>query len=102
MEWVTLEQAKLALSITDTIDDEWLQLCIDGVNQLITDTRSDPDQLNNGRITWGGVQLVTRWYARRNSSDISAFVEMGGPPPSIDRDIEVALQIGRYYGPAVA
>jgi len=102
--WVTFDQAKNALGIPphDTTDDVWIQLCVDGVNQLVWDTRKPTAVPPNARTTWGAVQLVTRWSARRNSSDISAFVELGGPPPSIDRDIEVALEINRYYGPAVA
>lgn len=104
-EWITFDQVKLALGIPthDTVDDAWLQLCVDGVNQIITDTRPRDSTgalpPTNGRIVWGGVQLATRWYSRRNSSDVSAFVELGGPPPSIDRDIEVALEINRYFGP---
>jgi hypothetical protein len=115
-DWISLDEAKLSIGIplSDTTDDEWLALCVAGVNQLITDTRPgpypatldpwavEPEPETNGRIQWGASQLASRWYSRRNSVDMSAFVEMGGPPPSIDRDIEIALQIGRYFGPAVA
>ena len=103
-EWITSAQVRTALGLdpADTADDDWLDLVVAGVNQLITDTRTDPEALPDSRTTWGGLQLATRWYSRRNSTDLSAFVELGGPPPSIDRDIEVALRIGRYYGPAVA
>lgn len=103
-EWITDAQVRTGLGLdpADTADDDWLTLVVAGVNRFITDTRKDPDAPTDDRIVWGGVQLATRWYSRRNSSDVSAFVEFGGPPPSIDRDIEVSLQVGRYYGPAVA
>lgn len=111
-EWITVDQVKGALGIplADTTDDDWLTLCVAGVNQLVDDTRRvmlDDDGTPvpptvDGRTSWGATQLATRWYARRNSTDVSAFVELGGPPPSIDRDIEVALQINRYFRPAVA
>lgn len=106
-DWTTVDQVKLALGIplADTTDEDWLTLCVNGVNQFVDDTRPphvepvvDPD----GRTVWGATQLGTRWYSRRNSLDVSAFVEMGGPPPSIDRDIEIALRVGRHFGPAVA
>lgn len=103
-EYVTVDGAKLALGIppSDTTDDAWLQSCVDGVNQFVTDTRSDPEAPADARTTWGATQLVTRWYSRRNSNDVSAFVELGGPPPSIDRDIEIALQVGRAFRPVIA
>jgi len=103
-EWITSTQVRTALGLdpADTHDEEWLDLVVAGVNQLVTDTRPSDTETTDPRTTWGALQLATRWYSRRNSSDLSAFVEMGGPPPSIDRDIEVALRIGRYYGPAVA
>jgi hypothetical protein len=103
-EYVTVDQVKAALGIPpyDTLDDEWLELCVAGVNQFVTDTREDPAAAPEGRVTWGAVQLATRWYSRRNSTEVSAFVELGGPPPSIDRDIEVALEVGRHFRPAVA
>jgi len=103
-DWITIDDAKLSIGIplSDTTDDAWLTLCVSAVNQFVTDTRVGPyvdPPVANGRIEWGASQLASRWYSRRNSVDISAFVEMGGPPPSIDRDIEIALQVGRYYGP---
>ena len=111
-EWVKVEDVKAALGIplADSTDDDWLTLCVAGVNQLIDDTRplvidqdgNPVDPAPDGRTTWGAVQLSTRWYSRRNSTEVSAFVELGGPPPSIDRDIEIALQIGRYFRPVVA
>ncbi len=111
-EWTTVDQVKGALGIppANTTDDDWLTLVVTGVNQLVDDTRKvvvDDDgapvpPVVDGRTQWGAVQLATRWYGRRNSGDIAAYVELGGPPPSIDRDIEVALQIGRYFRPAVA
>lgn len=104
VEYVTIDQAKLALGIptADTVDDAWLQSCVDGVNQLVSDTRADPEAETDARTTWGATQLVTRWYSRRNSTEVSAFVELGGPPPSIDRDVEISLGIGRYFRPVVA
>jgi hypothetical protein len=105
-DWVTPEDAKAALGIpvADTTDDHWLAMCCDGVNRLVDDTRAEPtvDPPDNSRAVWGATQLVTRWYSRRNSTEVSAFVELGGPPPSIDRDIEIALEIGRYFRPVVA
>jgi hypothetical protein len=108
-DWTTVDQVKAALGIpvASTTDDDWLTLVVAGVNQFVDDTRPvvlDDDGLPvppvvDGRTQWGAVQLATRWYARRNSTDISAYVELGGPPPSIDRDIEVALQIGRHFRP---
>lgn len=53
-------------------------------------------------LTWGATQLATRWYSRRNATEMAAFSEFGGPPPNIDRDIEVSLGIGRGYRPAIA
>lgn len=103
-EYVTVDQVKAALGLdpADTSDDAWLDLVVNGVNQFVTDTRADPDVAPDGRVTWGSTQLATRWYSRRNSTEISAYVELGGPPPSIDRDVEVALGVGRNFRPVVA
>lgn len=107
-EWITEDDVKSALGIdpADVSDQEWLTLCTAAVNRFVDDTRPTPPPeggwVVDDRTRWGAVQLATRWYSRRNSNDLSAFVEMGGPPPSIDRDIEVALRINRYYGAVVA
>lgn len=108
-EWVTVTGAKQALGLqpADTRDDLWLVKCVDAVNRYVDDTRPAPpvvEETLNPRTAWGALQLVTRWYSRRNSGDDSsaAFVEFGGAPPAIDRDIELALQTGRYAGPVVA
>lgn len=111
-EWTTVDVVRDALGLDpgDVADDDWLQLVVDGVNQFVDDTRviiyddsgAPVPPVVDMRTRWGATQLATRWFSRRNSNDLSAFVELGGPPPSIDRDIEVALQINRYYGPVVA
>jgi hypothetical protein len=100
---ITADEVKEALGIPpgDSIDDAWITQCTAAVNQLVLDLRPDAVDTDE-RIRWGALQLATRWYSRRNSSDVSAFVELGGPPPSIDRDVEVSLRIGRYFHPAVA
>jgi hypothetical protein len=101
LPFVTVAQAKSALGIPvhDTIDDDWITLCVSAVNTFVSQTRSDLTDIDDDRVRWGAVQLVTRWYARRNSTDVSAFTEMGGPPPSVDRDIAIALQINYNFGP---
>jgi hypothetical protein len=111
-EWTTVDKVRAALGLDagDVTDDTWLQSVVEGVNTLVDDTRQpvyDADgnpvpPVVDGRTSWGATQLATRWFSRRNSNDITAFVELGGPPPSIDRDVELALQINRYYGPAIA
>jgi hypothetical protein len=103
-DWTTVDQVKGALGIplADVTDEDWITSAVAGVNQFVTDTRPDGDVPPNDRVTWGAVQLASRWYSRRNSTEVSAFVELGGPPPSIDRDIEVALQVGRHFRPVVA
>jgi hypothetical protein len=113
-DWTTTDQVKAALGLdpADGVDDGWLEAVVSGVNQVVDDTRPPPatDPVTgqpialppNPRTSWGATQLATRWYSRRNSTEVSAFVELGGPPPSIDRDIEVALEIGRHFRPVVA
>lgn len=111
-DWTTTDQVKAALGLepADVVDDGWLEAVVSGVNQLVDDTRPPDPEVNpliaspppNPRTSWGATQLATRWYSRRNSTEVSAFVELGGPPPSIDRDIEIALEIGRYFRPVVA
>lgn len=105
-EWIDSDDVRTALGLApgDVSDDAWLDMCVAAVNQFVDDTRPvgiNPPEVD-GRTQWGAVQLATRWFSRRNSNDISAFVEYGGPPPSIDRDVEVALQINRYFGPVIA
>ena len=106
-DWISSDDVRpvLGLDPGDTSDDAWLDLCVAAVNRFIDDTRPPAPEggwVVDDRTKWGGVQLATRWFSRRNSNDISAFVELGGPPPSIDRDVEVALRINRYFGPVVA
>ena len=102
--WIDTEDVKNALGLdpSDTVDAEWLKNVVRGVNRLVDDTRADGNCLPDDRTKWGATQLATRWYGRRNAQDIAAFAEFGGPPPAIDRDIEIALRIGRYYPPTVA
>lgn len=110
-DWITEEDLKSALGLepADTADDEWLTRCVAAVNAFVDETRKPPilpgdpapDYLNP-KTVWGALQLGTRWYSRRNSNDLSAFAELGGVPPSIDRDIAVALEVDRYFRPAVA
>lgn len=110
--WTTDSQVKDALGIgpSDTVDEAWISACVAASNQFVDDTRptvvgddgNPVPPVIDPRTSWGATQLATRWYARRNSTDVSAFVELGGPPPSIDRDIEVTLRVGRYFRPAVA
>ena len=109
-EFIDVDDVRAALGFdpTDIADDAWLILVVDAVNQFVSDSRADlfdPESgtwLADGRTVWGAVQLATRWYGRRNSQDIAAFAELGGPPPSIDRDIAVALRVDRYYRVVVA
>lgn len=107
-EWITVADVRSALGLdpADVSDDEWLALTTSAVNRFVDDTRPTPSPdggwVVDDRTRWGAVQLATRWYSRRNSSDVAAFVELGGTPPSIDRDVEVSLRLGRFYGPAVA
>lgn len=92
----------LGLAPADTTDEQWLALVVDGVNAYVAGVRPDVADPWPGQIQWGAIQLATRWYSRRNANEISAFTEFGGPPPAIDRDIEAALGIGRFYGPVIA
>lgn len=110
-EWVTVTEAKqevLGLEPADQVDDLWLNRCVAAVNQYVDDTRPAPAPSGgydkDARTVWGALQLVSRWYSRRNSPNDSAaqFVEFGGAPPAIDRDIELALRLGRYSDPVVA
>lgn len=110
-EWITEDDVQAALGLSDEdlaavpTDAAWLTLTTTAVNRFVDDTRASPavyPVVVDDRTRWGAVQLATRWFSRRNSNDISAFVELGGPPPSIDRDIEISLQLNRFYGPAIA
>ena len=56
----------------------------------------------NPRVSLGATMLAQRWYTRRNASEVAAFTEMGGPPPAIDRDIALLLEIQRDFRPVVA
>ena len=58
--------------------------------------------LGDPRVTLGATMLATRWYKRRGSEEISAFTEFGGPPPTVDKDVETLLQINRAFRPVVA
>lgn len=108
--WITADDLKQALGLdpTDTYDDAWLDRCVAAVNAFVDETRKPPilpgdpppDYLNP-KTVWGALQLGTRWYSRRNSTDLTAFAEFG-VPPSVDRDIAAALEIDRYFRPAVA
>lgn len=108
-DWTTRDDVRDALGLdpADTVDDAWLDQVVAAVNQFVDDTRPplvDPDVPVevDPRTAWGATQLGTRWYSRRNSNDLSAFAEFGGVPPSIDRDIAVALRIDRYFRAVVA
>jgi hypothetical protein len=107
-DWITDADVRSALGLVpaDIADDAWLSLCTVAVNRFVDDTRPVPlppgGHVVDGRTRWGAVQLATRWYSRRNAQDVAAYAELGGPPPSVDRDIEISLQINRYFGPAVA
>ena len=107
-DWISPDELKTALGIDpiDSFDDDWIDRCCDAVNAFVDATRvppilpgADPPAVLDPLTVWGALQLGTRWYSRRNSNDLTAFAELGGVPPSIDRDIAVALRIERYYGP---
>lgn len=107
-EWVTFDAAKEAVGLppTDTSDDAWLTRVVAAVNQHVDDTRPTVKPAGgyvvDDKTSLGALNLATRWYSRRNSDAVAAFVESGGAVPPIDRDIEMQLGIGRYAGPVVA
>ena len=104
IEWVTVPEVKRALGLTeyDTVDDAWLKVVVRGTNRFIDDTRAGGHCLPDDRTKWGATQLATRWYGRRNAQEVAAYAELGGPPPALDRDLEIALRLGRHYPPVVA
>ena len=107
-EWITEADVRAALGLdpADTADSAWLTLVTAAVNRFVDDTRPRPVPEGgwpvDDRTRWGAVQLGTRWYSRRNAIDVAAYEQFGAPPPAIDRDIEIALQLNRHYGPVVA
>jgi hypothetical protein len=106
--WTTRNSTKFALGLkpADTVDDWWIDTCVKAANRYVDDTRAgtmpDTGWTVDERTSLGATMLASRWYSRRGSGDVSAFAEFGGPPPSIDRDVEMQLQVGRFFGPVVA
>lgn len=107
-DWTTVAKTKvhLGLGVSDTVDEYWLDRCVKAANQYVDDTRAGPVPAGgwtvDDRTALGADMLAARWYSRRNSGDGSAqYVEMGGAAPVIDRDVEMQLQTGRYFGPVV-
>ena len=58
--------------------------------------------LGDARVALGATMLASRWYKRRGSDEIAAFTEFGGPPPTVDKDVETLLQINRAFRPVVS
>ena len=50
----------------------------------------------------GAVMLAARWYRRRNNESDASFQQFGAPLPSVDRDVEHLLKVGRGQAPVVA
>jgi hypothetical protein len=94
----------LGLSQFDVVDDDWLTQVVEATNIFVNQARPDlSDTLTpDGRMVLGATMLATRWYSRRNGQEIAALNEFGTAPPSIDRDIEAILGIGRAHRPVVA
>lgn len=126
--WIAVAQLIQSLGVTPAsgVDREWADLTVKAVNRFIRDTRPDlpyptairlsgqfskqfSGQFNNSdgtvidgnpRITMGALMLAQAWYSRRGTGqDIAEYAELGGPPPSISRDIEVMLGIGYHFDP---
>jgi hypothetical protein len=104
-KWVTTQQAKdtLGLGKYDVIDDAWLADVCEAVNAFIARARPDlTDTTDDEAVSLGARMLAARWYTRRNGNEAAVLNEFGTPLPSIDRDIETMLQVGRAARPVVA
>jgi hypothetical protein len=101
--FVSVEDVKLSLGLGayDTVDDEWLALVVRAVNLLVSQMRPDATS-GDDRVRLGATMLAQRLYARRNAGEVAAFAEFGGPPPTVDRDIEFLLEVNRGFRPVVA
>lgn len=101
--WVTVEEVKGHLGIApyDQVDETHLGLCVEAVEAWVARVRTDLDPTAPlpGSEHLGAVMLAARWYRRRNSDSNSSFQEFGSPTPSIDRDVEHLLRVGRGQGP---
>lgn len=103
----TVEDIKNDKTITDTIDDDALEVQLGAAIDFVMRTGPDYNYANDvtsllpvvprERIL-GTMRLAARWYARRSSPE--AMISLGelgaGRVPSFDPDIDRMLRIGRF------
>lgn len=99
---LTDQRLILALPGPPTDDDrQLLSVVVDAVNAFITRVR--PDLVAGapvpGDVAYAALQLGLRWWDKRGSGLAASFNELGYIPGSVDKDIEMGLQIGRYQRP---
>lgn len=106
VQYTSVDQIKAALGLSsfDVVDDAWLTEVAAAVNIFVNKARPDQAEVDppDGDMVLGSTMLGTRWYTRRNATEVAALNEFGTAPPSIDRDIETMLGIGRAHRPVVA
>jgi hypothetical protein len=107
----TLADVKLQLQLGDTVDDTFVQSCVDATNALVRTMRVAqlPDVVEPVEPVWpayvvrGANMLAARLVRRRNSpSGVEAMTDQGAAYVSRnDPDIAQLLQLGTYAKPSV-
>lgn len=83
-------------------DDDTIVIAnvVDAVNAFISRVRSDLTGSEvPGDVAYAASQLGLRWYDKRGAGLAASFSELGYIPGSVDKDVEMSLQIGRYSPP---
>lgn len=115
MAWPpSLETLKTDMGVTDTRDDERLQMVLDAAVSFVERARagefnfagdlgSDLPEPNSD-LQLGTIRHAGRLHTRRKSPEmVISGGEFGSTRiPSVDPDIERLLGIGRFRGPAFA
>jgi hypothetical protein len=110
---------ELGSPVLSTSDLESLRRSVDAANRYVAAARADlPYPWTPGlfdtyaqpagtavdadpRISLGVTMLAARWWQRRGSNDNTMVGEFGAFP-TIDRDVEAILGVGRAYRPVIA
>lgn len=100
--FITDQHLKRLLGGVPFTDDDTIVVSqvVDAVNAFIGRVR--PDLIGEevpGDVAYAASQLGLRWYDKRGAGLAASFSELGYIPGSVDKDIEMSLQIGRYAPP---
>lgn len=101
--FITDQQLKRRLGGVPFTDDDTIVVAevVDAVNAFIARVRPDLATADAvpGDVAFAAAQLALRWYDKRGANLAASFSELGYIPGSVDKDVEMALQIGRYQPP---